>query len=364
MAPPRDPQAIEGVLLGTAVGDALGLPAEGLGPHRCARFRQGGWRHRLFFGRGLLSDDTEHTFLVAQSVLDHPGDPLAFQRAFARRLRWWFAALPAGVGLATARASIKLWLGFPPSRSGVHSAGNGPAMRSALLGAYFARHPDLRTAYVAACTRVTHTDPRAEVAAQAVALASATALIEPGPEAFIASLCPALEPISPDTAWQAACCQITEALAVRQTVPEFAARLGLERGVTGYAYHTVPVALYAVLRHPEDFRAALEGALDCGGDTDTVGAIVGAIAGARVGAAGIPAEWLDGIWDWPRSVPLLRTVASRLVSLRTADRPLGAVRYFWPGVIPRNLCFLVVVLAHGFARLLPPFSLMRGPEGK
>ncbi|TVS08433.1 MAG: hypothetical protein EA424_28605 [Planctomycetaceae bacterium] len=42
--------------------------------------------------------------------------------------------LPAGVGMATARACLKLWLGFPPKRSGVDSAGNGPAMGKAVLG--------------------------------------------------------------------------------------------------------------------------------------------------------------------------------------------------------------------------------------
>jgi hypothetical protein len=43
--------------------------------------------------------------------------------------------LPAGVGKATAHSCIKLQLGIRPSRSGVYSAGNGPAMRAPLLGA-------------------------------------------------------------------------------------------------------------------------------------------------------------------------------------------------------------------------------------
>jgi len=70
-------------------------------------------------------------------------------------------------------------------------------------------------------------------------------------------------------------------------VSEFANDLGLERGVTGYAYHSVPVALYAWLRHSDDFRAALTAVLDCGGDTDTVGAIVGALMGAQLGRGAI-----------------------------------------------------------------------------
>jgi ADP-ribosylglycohydrolase len=361
---PRDLEAIEGVLLGTAVGDALGLPAEGLPPGRCARLGAGGWRHRLVFGRGMLSDDTEHTLLVAQSLLEQPGDAYTFSRAFARRLRWWLAALPAGVGLATARAALRLWLGVPPNRSGVCSAGNGPAMRSAILGVYFARHPRKRAAYVTASTRVTHTDPRAEIAAQAVALAAATAVLAPDTATFIAGLRLALPALSPDAAWQSAWEQIGQALEAQQAVAELAARLGLQRGVTGYAYHTVPVALYAALRHPDDFRAALEGALACGGDTDTVGAITGAVVGARLGPAAIPPAWVDGIRDWPRSVALLRAVAARLVRQRTADGPLGPVRYAWPGVLPRNLFFLVVVVAHGFARWLSPFSLLQKPGGK
>jgi hypothetical protein len=99
----------------------------------------------------------------------------------------------------------------------------------------------------------------------------------------------------------------------------------------------------------------LEAALDCGGDTDTVGAIVGALAGGTVGAGGIPADWIAGIMDWPRSVGLLQTVASRLAQQKQDSQPLGPVRYFWPAVLPRNLMFLFVVLIHGFRRLAPPY---------
>jgi ADP-ribosylglycohydrolase len=42
--------------------------------------------------------------------------------------------------------------------------------------------------------------------------------------------------------------------------------------------------------------------IECGGDTDTVAAITGGICGAEVGEAGIPAEWINRIRDWPRSV--------------------------------------------------------------
>lgn len=50
---------LAGILLGTAAGDALGLPAEGLSPARRQLLLPGSWRHRLLFGQGMVSDDTE-----------------------------------------------------------------------------------------------------------------------------------------------------------------------------------------------------------------------------------------------------------------------------------------------------------------
>src|SRR5207249_4219179 len=111
--------AFAGVLLGTAVGDALGLPAENLSPERIRKRWSGEWRMRFLFGRGMISDDTEHTLMVAQSLLCHPDDATAFQRALAWKFRWWFAGLPGGVGLATAKACLKLWIRFPVNRAAV-----------------------------------------------------------------------------------------------------------------------------------------------------------------------------------------------------------------------------------------------------
>jgi ADP-ribosyl-[dinitrogen reductase] hydrolase len=106
--------------------------------------------------RGMISDDTEHTLMVSQTLLSHSEDTGAFQRALAWKFRWWLAGLPGGVGLATAKACLRLWIGFPMSRSAVQSAGSGPAMRSAIIGAYFADDPVRRQKFVLASARLTH----------------------------------------------------------------------------------------------------------------------------------------------------------------------------------------------------------------
>ncbi|MBI3410613.1 MAG: ADP-ribosylglycohydrolase family protein [Planctomycetes bacterium] len=130
--------------------------------------------------------------------------------------------------------------------------------------------------------------------------------------------------------------------------------LGLRKGITGYIYHTVPAVLYCWLRYPGDFRRAVEEIIDLSGDSDTTAALVGALVGATSGIGGIPADWLDRIVEWPRSVGWMKRIAKRLAAHSESNSP-GPQGIFWPGLALRNLVFLAVVLVHGFRRLLPPY---------
>lgn len=346
---------IAGVLLGTAVGDALGLPREGLSRRRAERlFGAPPLKHRFIFGRGLVSDDTEHACMTAQALLRYANDPTAFAGSLAWRLRFWLLGLPAGIGSATLRGTLRLWIGFPPNRSGIWSAGNGPAMRSPILGVYLGDDLDHLRAFVRASTRLTHSDPRAERGALLIALAAHYGSRN-NPETVRAAEFLRVA----RRALLEADDRLLELLACLEnhcergsTLGEFADALNLQRGVSGYIYHTVPVVLYAWLRWPGQFRRAVEEVIALGGDTDTTGAITGALVGATCGAAGIPVEWLKGVWEWPRSVTWMRQLTECLASPSPEKKtPL----LFWPALGPRNALFFVLVLLHGFRRLLPPY---------
>jgi hypothetical protein len=64
-----------------------------------------------------------------------------------------------------------------------------------------------------------------------------------------------------------------------------------ERGVV----NTVPVALLAFLRFPDDPVACVRFAVKVGGQTTTTAALAGALIGARVGETGLPGQWLERI---------------------------------------------------------------------
>lgn len=132
--PPSRHDAFAGCLLGTAFGDGMGLPFEGLSPARRHALFGRTLGFRLLPGRAMGSDDTEHTCHLARALLRSRGDVEGFRRALANSLRGWFLCLPAGIGKATAIGCLTLLVGFPADCSGAFSAGNGPAMRSAVLG--------------------------------------------------------------------------------------------------------------------------------------------------------------------------------------------------------------------------------------
>lgn len=348
------PHPIQGCLLGTAVGDAIGLPYEGLSRQRAARLFGAPDRHRFFFQRGMVSDDTEQTCIVAQALIASAGDLKRFKRSLAWRFRFWLLGLPAGVGLATARSIIRLWLGFGPEHSGVFSAGNGPAMRAAIFGAAIDDLTTLRS-LVQASTRLTHTDPKAEYGAYAIALAAWMARRDSAVSGatYLEVLRTALGSDGAELITLVS--RAVDSAASGHSTEAFAESLGLKKGVSGYVYHTVPIALHAWFAHPRDCRAAVSAVVRCGGDADTTAAIVGGILGSALGKEGIPADWLAGLREWPRSVSWMERLGDQLeqnVSVPTPTRPLGLPVL---GVLLRNLLFLVIVLAHGFRRLLPPF---------
>jgi len=312
----------------------------------------------------MVSDDTEHTCMVAQSLIGSGGDPDAFARQLAWRFRLWVLALPAGIGFATLRSILKLWLGVSPQKSGVHSAGNGPAMRAAIIGAAIDDGAKL-TRLVRSSTRITHTDPRAESGALAVALAAQMARqseVVRG-AAFLDRFRAhtdggdgELEGLIEDDELGSLIEDAVRAADEGRSTADFAVSMGLAKGVSGFVLHTVPVALHAWLTNQRDFRSAVQAVIQCGGDADSTGAIVGGIVGASVGREGIPEEWLDRLIEWPRSTAWMERLAAQLDStMQTgiATRPIRLPLY---GVIPRNLFFLFVVLLHGARRALPPYG--------
>jgi ADP-ribosyl-[dinitrogen reductase] hydrolase len=354
--------SLRGSIFGTSVGDSLGLPFEGMSRGRVDRFLRGRpLAQRLIYNRGMYSDDTEHTLMVANAIVESPRDPERFARSFANGLKRWLLLLPGGIGWATLRACVRLWMGFSPSESGVWSAGNGPAMRAAIIGVAFGHDPLLMCRYVRASTRVTHVDPLAEEGALAIALAAhmasaARTIIEPQGYFEALSAFQEMTDISRDAVpeFLSSLARAVDSLKLGESTRDFVHGMKWS-GVSGYILHAVTAVIHCWLSHQEDFRGAMDEIIALGGDTDTTAAILGGIIGSRVGAEGIPDDWLMAIAGWPQGIDWMENLSRRLSNaLKTGESGVPA-RTLALKLLGRNIFFVSVLFIHQLRRLLPPY---------
>jgi ADP-ribosylglycohydrolase len=255
-------------LVGTAVGDAYG---ERLHRKRRQRTLSEPWR---------WTDDTEMACAVFH-VLDTHGriDPDALAATFV-------AHYDIGRGYGAGVDSMMRWVEegenlrdlATKSFDGTGSWGNGGAMRAAPLGAWFTGDPARAAAEADVSARVTHTHSEGVAGAIAIAVAAA---VDP------AHLFEEVLQHTPPGLVQDG---VREAASLSDAPPHVAAeRLGIGRKQS--APDTVPLALWVVARHPDDYEAAIRTVAPLAHDVDTLCAIVGGIIAGRVGEDGIPAAW-------------------------------------------------------------------------
>lgn len=319
---------LAGTLMGTAIGDALGLYVEGLSGKKIQRKFGTVDRYLMPFGVGLLSDDTEQTAIIAEALALYPGDALAFERHLRWKLVAWFWTLPPGVGKATAQACLLMTCGI--RNSGIRSAGNGAAMRSAIIGTFFCEDAAARAEFGKRAAMTTHTDERAVegalfVAELAAACSRSSALQRD--EAFGTALSTVSLP-----ALQAVLSKAQMVAASSATIAEAAQELG----TSGFIMQTLPFAAFCFLRFGDNPRVALVEAVSAGGDTDSIGAILGAWLGALHGRNALPEEFILSLHQGPIDLNGLS------LALSDGTRHFVPFNYIW-GLV-RNLLLLPIVL--------------------
>ncbi|WP_206352483.1 ADP-ribosylglycohydrolase family protein [Tautonia rosea] len=336
---------LSGTLLGTALGDALGLPAEGMSARAIARRFGRVDRFRLLGSTGYVSDDTEQAALVAQALARNPDDREACVHTFRRSLLGWFCRLPFGIGLGTVRACTRIAFGC--SRSGVLSAGNGAAMRSAIVGAFFHDQSEQRRAFGRALAEVTHRDLRAVEGALYVS-EMAAACVRSIEHSYLIHCQKEARRFVTDPQLGAAIDKGTELALCGSEVSEAANALG----TSGFVVHTLGFATYCFLRFGDNPMTTLTNAISAGGDTDTIAAILGGWLGALHGESGLPADLIGRIQNGPFGPTHLRALSHCLAQIHLGESCM-VPRYSHTAALVRNLSLYPVVLGHGFRRLFP-----------
>ncbi len=300
--------AVLGALLGCMVGDSLGSVFEGAA--QSPRLVEQVERRAAAPAYWRYTDDTEMAFGVAESLIACGG---LDQDHLVRVLR--DNCDPArGYGKGTRRvlSSAENWRAARYSMWRSGSRGNGAAARVvAIACAYAGRGPELNDAAVASAL-TTHAHEEAYIGAALVATVIAEAVQARQalrPRAVIERL----HGVSIESPEYARRLEAADALLSQSaSVSVIGAALG--NGVL--AVESVPSALCVALRNQESFEKMVVDAVALGGDTDTIGAMVGAVAGGLHGAGAIPLKWLAALEGGSRGRPLVENLARGLLSLR------------------------------------------------
>lgn len=275
---------LRGMLLGLAMGDALGTTLEfttrdsqppltdmiGGGPFG---LKPGEWTDDT--SMALCLADT----LVASGMADGRFDAAQLMRRFTN---WWkfgensVTGSCFDIGITTRQALERFARNGDPfaGSAAPDSAGNGSIMR--LAPVVLRWHSDSDAAIAAAQTQSRTTHAAAECLDACAMMTHLLIALSQGAPLMLA---------------------LRDAPA-----PHHSAIAGLRHGAflsaprdairsSGYVRHTLEAALWAI-HHSEGPRQALLLAANLGDDTDTVAAVTGQFAGAIWGESGLPQDWL------------------------------------------------------------------------
>ncbi|MFB2539281.1 MULTISPECIES: ADP-ribosylglycohydrolase family protein [unclassified Acinetobacter] len=327
-------QQILHCLIGGAIGDAYGLSFENLSKKRVQKFYRGEYYHFIPIINGaMVSDDTEHAVMTLQAYIHSAGDAEKFKKSLKRHLMLWLLTLPAGIGMATGRSLFKMWLGF--KHTGMYSAGNGAAMRASILGVLCDDIQQLKQLNHISTT-LSHTDPKAEQGALWIAL---LAWVE-----------------TRHHDWSQT--QVEQFLQQQINDPELLQRLQSyqadHQGITGYMYHSVPAVYQAWQNYRQQPAQGMTHLILQGGDTDSTCAIFGGIVGIHY-APQLKAN-IQGMWCEPKlNFAYFEKIAQQADRVYQSKISQSAIKFGGITTLLRNLMFLMIVLLHGFRRLLPPY---------
>ena len=283
-----------GAILGFAIGDALGMPAEFLSRDQIKRyygkpiseFTKAHPGHASdFLPAGSFTDDTQMMLATAECLVEcGRWDPT---RQAETLLAWYTGTSPHRAPMrANVRACKHLAQGRPWNRSGVFSSGCGAAVRTPPIGLFLHRDPDLLVRAAIESATITHTDPRARAASVAVAYL-VSRLIRGGPRTLpgdqVLETADKVATMDPDLA--AMLRWVTQI--VHLPVEE-----GLfEIGTSADSLEAIPAAVYCFLKQPRGYASAVLGAVNAGDASDSIGALTGAFVGAWAGLVAIPKDW-------------------------------------------------------------------------
>lgn len=298
-------ECVYGGVLGLAVGDALGVPAEFMSREALRRepvtAMHGGGTHGQ--SAGTWSDDTSMTVCLMESLIQG----VNYDDQMGRFTDWMMNGAYSAhdelfdIGGATKSAIFKYAHGFPALECGglaENSCGNGSLMRILPVILYIAGKAgkdgeydclnDETAGFLHDVSRLTHAHPLCLMACGIYASVVFELCRCNGAELNTACK----EGIRRALTYYAAQNEFTEQRALFNRLERIEEYPESSIESSGYVLHTLEAALWCLL-NTSTYKDCVLRAVNLGSDTDTTAAVAGSLAGIWYGYDAIPKEWLS-----------------------------------------------------------------------
>ena len=292
-------EIIKGAILGHVVGDALGVPVEfysraKLENHPVDRMLSYGTHH---MPKGTWSDDSSMMLCTLSSIIEK--QDIDFDDIMVRFSMWAKEGYmtpygkPFGIGRTTLKSIAKFWRGEKAISCGCFSEkdnGNGSLMRIlpiALFNAFSNKEIEDKKLTICRSSALTHAHERSCVACGIYSFVLEEIVKNQNKTAISLGLNKAKKHYEHSSEIH---------IFNRLFMTSFSNLKCNEIKSSGYVVDTLEAAIWCLI-NAESYKETVLRAVNLGGDTDTIAAVVGGLAGALYGYDTIPKEWLDEIVD-------------------------------------------------------------------
>jgi ADP-ribosylglycohydrolase len=283
-----------GSLLGTAIGDAMGAPCEGMTAE--AIHEKYGVLTGFLSDEAVGTDDTDFTLFNAHILLTYGVDVTLEQVEAEWRdklLSGDYYYRPGGFSDVISTRNLQAGLHAPHSGAFNHQMwSDGVAMATSSAGIASAGNPD-QAARLATVLGSISNGRDGIYSAQAVAAAISVAMVGASPAEMMQAAIDAV----PSDCWTYRTLQRAQDIGSRDLDLDDALEAIADSLIVSYWHwadlttEAVPVAMAVFMAMKGDFTTAVPASIRLGRDADTIGAIVGSLAGAYSGETAIPEAW-------------------------------------------------------------------------
>jgi ADP-ribosyl-[dinitrogen reductase] hydrolase len=306
------PDNIKGLVLGLAIGDALGVPLEFVSRKFLKENEVKNFRHKAYTEEniGVWSDDTALSICLIETLLEGFSIELLEQKM----LQWyqkahWTAQFSAPeIGVATAQALDGLEKGNTQNgATGSYANGNGALMRCAPAFLLLKEIPAAQQfSEIAQISAITHAEAISKVSCFALVKLLEYLKLKPSKALAYGAMQKELQQLFTDNTD----CGLVQSIFTRIVGQKVYELPEPQIFSTGYVLHTLEASIWCFM-NTKTFSEAIWKAVNLGDNTDTVASVTGALAGLYYGYSSIDTTFVTNLSEKDRILDLAQALSQK-----------------------------------------------------